>query len=142
MQTVQTIIFKNNQNLYGSIGSPLKAKTEKWEEEHDYIEENKCAFGRTGEFDRSKTSRLQSLKKRTSMKERYNHIKYEHNIINTTEDTKTTNLFIQDIDKSVINLPLVKPEGKLLSTNESKTESNTKLDKYKIERKESNFGLK
>ena len=76
------------------------------------------------------------------MKERYNHIKYEHNIINTTEDTKTTNLFIQDIDKSVINLPLVKPEGKLLSTNESKTESNTKLDKYKIERKESNFGLK
>lgn len=76
------------------------------------------------------------------MKERYSYLNQDKNIIATADDIKTNNLFIQDIDRPAINLPLVKPESKLLSTHESKTESSTKLDKFKSEKKESNFSLK
>ena len=62
------------------------------------------------------------------MKDRYNHLKYDHKIINTIDDNKQSNLFIQEIEKSAINLPLVKPDGKLLC-NENKVDSSIRLEK-------------
>ncbi len=113
--------------MYGSIGSPLKAKTEKWVIENDYIEENKNLIEQTAENYWSKNSRLQSLRKRSSLKDRYNHLKYDHKII-TTNDNKQSNLFIHEIEKSAINLPLVKPDGRSLC-NENKVDSSIRLEK-------------
>lgn len=120
---------KNNHILHGSIDSPEKAKTEKFD---DDAEERKDRLDASE--DKMHSLHLHSLKKRSSMKERYGSLKHESKTLSTIEDSgRAIQNRHSDVERPAISLPIVKQDGKNYLQRESKMDSLSKLEKYNRE---------
>lgn len=122
-----TGFHKEDHNLCGSVGSPEKAKTEKICDTDEDVHKQSVKYpeNETG----NKNLTLHSLKKRASMKERYNSFRADRRVLSTVEDSgKDKVLDETKSEKSGINLPAVNQKGKQFLDMDCKRNSVAKDD--------------
>lgn len=99
----------------GSISSPEKAKTEKFED-LTKMDQKRSEYKYDQEVDPNNLT-LHSLKKRSSMKERYNSFNVDkREVLGSNGIVKSEDFYKKQIESSEINLPNVNRDTKIKLT--------------------------
>jgi len=122
---------KANSALYDSVSSPEKSNNEKLEVSNSSNENRNGLMNDNKNYANPDKNnlKLHSLKKRSSMKERYNSFRNNRGNMGSAHGVIRSNeLDTHGDDASGINLPMVKRDSKTMPQHNDKIDSCTKLE--------------